>query len=66
MSQTYFNFRQKRKLDEMYDQMRSEFESAKRSAIQPAHSFYPRNEPDLFTNPPNIMDERETGRRGNT
>ncbi|XP_057457460.1 E3 ubiquitin-protein ligase CCNB1IP1 homolog isoform X2 [Lotus japonicus] len=56
--------RQKRKLDEMYDQMRSEFESAKRSAIQPAHSFYPRNEPDLFTNPPNIMDERETGRRG--
>ncbi|XP_061355708.1 E3 ubiquitin-protein ligase CCNB1IP1 homolog isoform X2 [Gastrolobium bilobum] len=56
--------RQKRKLDEMYDQLRSEFESAKRSAIQPASKFYSRNEPDLFSNPPNIMDERETGRKG--
>ncbi|KAJ1380631.1 putative E3 ubiquitin-protein ligase [Sesbania bispinosa] len=56
--------RQKRKLDEMYDQLRSEFESVKRSAIQPASNFYSRNEPDLFSNPPNIMDERENGRKG--
>ncbi|XP_028783950.1 E3 ubiquitin-protein ligase CCNB1IP1 homolog isoform X1 [Neltuma alba] len=56
--------RQKRKLDEMYDQLRSEYESVKRSAIQPANNFYSRNETDLFSNPPNIMDERETGRKG--
>ncbi|CAI8606871.1 unnamed protein product [Vicia faba] len=56
--------RQKRKLDEMYDQLRNEFDSAKRSAIQPASNFYPRNDRDLFSNPPNILDERETGRKG--
>ncbi|KAF7836614.1 E3 ubiquitin-protein ligase CCNB1IP1-like protein isoform X1 [Senna tora] len=56
--------KQKRKLDEMYDQLRSEYESVKRSAIQPATKFYSRNEPDLFSNPPNMMDERETGRKG--
>ncbi|KAK4255954.1 hypothetical protein QN277_008879 [Acacia crassicarpa] len=56
--------RQKRKLDEMYDQLRGEYESSKRSAIQPASNFYSRNETDLFSNPPNIMDERETGRKG--
>ncbi|CAJ2656954.1 E3 ubiquitin-protein ligase CCNB1IP1 homolog isoform X3 [Trifolium pratense] len=56
--------RQKRKLDEMYDQLRNEFDSVKRSAIQPASNFYSRNERDLFSNPPNILDERETGRKG--
>lgn len=56
--------RQKRKLDEMYDQLRNEFDSVKRSAIQPASNFYSRNERDLFSNPPNILDDRETGRKG--
>ncbi|RDX66803.1 E3 ubiquitin-protein ligase CCNB1IP1-like protein, partial [Mucuna pruriens] len=56
--------RQKRKLDEMYDQLRNEYESVKRSAIQPASNFYSRNETDLFSNPPNIMDDREIGRKG--
>lgn len=49
----------------MYDQLRNEFDSVKRSAIQPASNFYSRNERDLFSNPPNILDERETGRKGN-
>uniref|UniRef100_A0A0E0CID3 RING-type domain-containing protein n=1 Tax=Oryza meridionalis TaxID=40149 RepID=A0A0E0CID3_9ORYZ len=39
--------RQKRKLDEMYDQLRSEYESAKRSAIQPANNYFPRAQPDF-------------------
>ncbi|KAH1210207.1 E3 ubiquitin-protein ligase CCNB1IP1 [Glycine max] len=56
--------RQKRKLDEMYDQLRNEYDSVKRSAIQPADNFYSRNEHDLFSNPPNIMDGREMGRKG--
>ncbi|CAL0333710.1 unnamed protein product [Lupinus luteus] len=56
--------RQKRKLDEMYDQLRSEFESVKRSSIQPASNFYSRSEADLFSNVPNMMDDRETGRKG--
>ncbi|KAL2943340.1 E3 ubiquitin-protein ligase CCNB1IP1-like protein [Bienertia sinuspersici] len=55
--------RQKRKLDEMYDQLRSEFESAKRSAIQPAQNFYSRPEPDLFSNPNNMMDNQDTLRK---
>ncbi|KAK6946607.1 Zinc finger, RING-type [Dillenia turbinata] len=55
--------RQKRKLDEMYDQLRNEFESMKRSAIQPANSFYARNEHDLFTNPVNMMDNRDPIRK---
>lgn len=49
----------------MYDQLRSEFESMKRSAIQPASNFYSRNEPDLFSNPANMMDNREPIRKGN-
>uniref|UniRef100_A0A7N0TDL9 RING-type domain-containing protein n=1 Tax=Kalanchoe fedtschenkoi TaxID=63787 RepID=A0A7N0TDL9_KALFE len=49
--------RQKRKLDEMYDQLRSECETMKRSSIQPASNFYPRPEPDLFSNP-NLTDNR--------
>ncbi|KAL6314246.1 hypothetical protein AAG906_016447 [Vitis piasezkii] len=56
--------RQKRKLDEMYDQLRSEYESMKRSAIQPTTNFYSRPEPDLFSNQPNIMDNRDTIRKG--
>ncbi|KAF9620638.1 hypothetical protein IFM89_013664 [Coptis chinensis] len=51
--------RQKRKLDEMYDQLRSEYESAKQTAIQPARSFYARAEPDLFSSPANMMDNRD-------
>lgn len=31
--------RQKRKLDEMYDQLRNEYESVKRSALQPANKL---------------------------
>ncbi|KAH9745871.1 E3 ubiquitin-protein ligase CCNB1IP1-like [Citrus sinensis] len=53
--------RQKRKLDEMYDQLRSEYESMKRSAIQPSNSFYPRNDPDLFS--ANMMDNRDPIRK---
>ncbi|XP_050942972.1 E3 ubiquitin-protein ligase CCNB1IP1 homolog isoform X5 [Cucumis melo] len=56
--------RQKRKLDEMYDQLRNEHESLKRSAIQPVTNFYTRNEPDLFSNPVNLMDNREAMRKG--
>ncbi|XWS16842.1 hypothetical protein CRYUN_Cryun33cG0015000 [Craigia yunnanensis] len=56
--------RQKRKLDGMYDQLRSEYESMKRSAIQPANNFYARNEPDLFSNPAvNMTDSRDPIRR---
>ncbi|CAN0924383.1 E3 ubiquitin-protein ligase CCNB1IP1 homolog [Linum grandiflorum] len=58
--------RQKRKLDEMYDQMRSEYESMKRSAIQPASNFYSRrNDADLFADPGvTMMDTREPNRNG--
>ncbi|KAG2304674.1 hypothetical protein Bca52824_033325 [Brassica carinata] len=57
--------RSKRKLDEMYDQLRSEFESVKRTAIKPANNFYPRHqEPDFFSNPPvNMMENREPNRK---
>jgi E3 ubiquitin-protein ligase CCNP1IP1 len=51
--------RQKRKLDEMYDQLRNEYDSMKRSAIQPANNFFSRNEPDLFSNhAATMMDNR--------
>ncbi|KAA8524036.1 hypothetical protein F0562_010533 [Nyssa sinensis] len=56
--------RQKRKLDEMYDQLRSEYESMKRSAIQPANNFYSRAEPDLFSTPANMMNNRDPIRKG--
>ncbi|XP_057539942.1 E3 ubiquitin-protein ligase CCNB1IP1 homolog isoform X1 [Amaranthus tricolor] len=56
--------RQKRKLDEMYDQLRSEYDSVKRSAIQPANHLYSRTEPDLFSNPNNLMDNHNTLRKG--
>ncbi|KAF9589770.1 hypothetical protein IFM89_028679, partial [Coptis chinensis] len=51
--------RQKRKLDEMYDQLRSEYDSIKRSAIQPAGNFFSRAEPGLFSNPANMIDNRD-------
>ncbi|CAF2097340.1 unnamed protein product [Brassica napus] len=53
--------RSKRKLDEMYDQLRSEYESVKGTAIQPANNFYPRQqEPEFFSNPPfSMMENRE-------
>ncbi|KAL9266503.1 E3 ubiquitin-protein ligase CCNB1IP1-like protein [Drosera capensis] len=56
-------FTQKRKLDEMYDRLRSEYESQKRSAIQPVNNFYPRPEPDLFSNPSSMMDTRDPLRK---
>ncbi|XP_056847794.1 E3 ubiquitin-protein ligase CCNB1IP1 homolog isoform X2 [Raphanus sativus] len=58
--------RQKRKLDEMYDQLRSEYESVKRTSIQPANNFYSRHqEPDFFSNQPvNMMENREPTRKG--
>ncbi|KAG9146149.1 hypothetical protein Leryth_015943 [Lithospermum erythrorhizon] len=55
--------KQKRKLDEMYDQLRSEYESVKRGAIQPANNFFHRAEPDLFSNPANMMDNRDSMRK---
>ncbi|CAN1322300.1 E3 ubiquitin-protein ligase CCNB1IP1 homolog [Linum perenne] len=53
--------RQKRKLEEMYDQLRSENESMKRSAIQPVTNFYARrNDADLFADTgATMMDSRE-------
>ncbi|CAN1162904.1 E3 ubiquitin-protein ligase CCNB1IP1 homolog, partial [Linum perenne] len=58
--------RQKRKLEEMYDQLRSENESMKRSAIQPATNFYARrNDADLFADTgATMMDSREHIRNG--
>ncbi|XP_076934752.1 E3 ubiquitin-protein ligase CCNB1IP1 homolog isoform X2 [Bidens hawaiensis] len=56
--------RQKRKLDEMYDQLRSEYESVKRSAIQPANNFFSRTDHDLFTSPANMMGNRDPIRKG--
>ena len=50
----------------MYDQLRGEYESVKRAAIQPAANFYSRNEPDLFANPANMMDNRDPIRKGNS
>jgi len=48
--------RQKRKLDEMYDKLRTEYDSVKRSAIQPANNLFPRAQQDLFAGMPNMMD----------
>lgn len=56
--------RQKRKLDEMYDLARTEAESLKRSAIMPSNLSLS-EEPDLFSNPTNRIDNRDTIRRGN-
>ncbi|XP_068665320.1 E3 ubiquitin-protein ligase CCNB1IP1 homolog isoform X2 [Aristolochia californica] len=51
--------RQKRKLDEMYESLRNEYESMKRSAVQPVHNFFTRAEPEMFTSPANVMDNRD-------
>ncbi|GJM98199.1 hypothetical protein PR202_ga15186 [Eleusine coracana subsp. coracana] len=56
--------RQKRKLDEMYDKLRTEYDSLKRSAIQPANNLFPRAKPDLFAGMPNIMDNSNHLRQG--
>ncbi|KAK1616317.1 hypothetical protein QYE76_021834 [Lolium multiflorum] len=56
--------RQKRKLDEMYDQLRNEYESVKRSAIQPANNYFPRAQPDMFSGMPNILDGGDPLRQG--
>lgn len=57
--------RQKRKLDEMYDQARNEIESLKRQAIQPANNFFSRTEPsDLFSDPARRLDNRDSIRTG--
>lgn len=58
--------RQKRKLEEMYDQLKSEYESMKRSAIQPADSFYTRVEPDLFSSPATMVRSRDATRKGSS
>ncbi|XP_042028727.1 E3 ubiquitin-protein ligase CCNB1IP1 homolog isoform X2 [Salvia splendens] len=52
--------RQKRKLDDMYDQARNEIESMKRSAIQPANNFFTRPEANMFSEP----DRRDSIRTG--
>ncbi|XP_078170537.1 E3 ubiquitin-protein ligase CCNB1IP1 homolog isoform X1 [Carex rostrata] len=54
--------RQKRKLEEMHDQLRNEYESIKRSATLTNKSFA-RPEPDLFSGI-NIMDSRHMLRQG--
>jgi len=57
--------RQKRKLDEMYDKLRTEYDSVKRSAIQPANNLFPRAQQDLFAGMPNMMDNSNPLRQGN-
>lgn len=49
----------------MYDQLRNEYDSVKRTAIQPSN-FFSRAEPDLFANPANITDNRDNMRKGNS
>ncbi|CAN6201361.1 unnamed protein product [Urochloa humidicola] len=56
--------RQKRKLDEMYDKLRTEYDSLKRSAIQPANNLFPRAQQDLFGAMPNMMDNSNPLRQG--
>ncbi|XP_057859580.2 E3 ubiquitin-protein ligase CCNB1IP1 homolog isoform X1 [Cryptomeria japonica] len=51
--------RQKRKLEEMYDALRNEYEQTKRSAIQPRNNFLQRTaQDDLFSSPANLLDVR--------
>lgn len=56
--------RQKRKLDEMYDELKNDNDSLKRSAIQPASHFFSRPETDLFSNPTGRLDNRDKIRKG--
>jgi hypothetical protein len=65
VSEYSFFSRQKRKLDEMYDKLRTEYDSLKRSAIQPANNLFPRAQQDLFSGMPNMMDNSNTLRQGN-
>ncbi|XP_051113438.1 E3 ubiquitin-protein ligase CCNB1IP1 homolog isoform X2 [Andrographis paniculata] len=51
--------RQKRKLDEMYDQARNEIDSLKRIAVHPADHFFSRPQLDLFLNPASGRDNRD-------
>ncbi|CAN6169715.1 unnamed protein product [Urochloa humidicola] len=54
--------RQKRKLDEIYDKLRTEYDSLKHSAIQPANNLFPRAQQDLAM--PNMMDNSNPLRQG--
>ena len=54
-----------RNLEEMYDQLRSEYESIKCSAIQPANNLFSRAQPDPFASPANMMDNRDSMKKGN-
>ena len=65
VSEYSFFSRQKRKLDEMYDKLRTEYDSLKRSAIQPASNLFPRPQPDMFAGMPNMMDNSNSLRQGN-
>ncbi|CAN6216604.1 unnamed protein product [Urochloa humidicola] len=56
--------RQKRKLDELYDKLRTEYDSLKRSAIQPANNLFPRAQQDLFAAMPNMLDNSNPLRQG--
>ncbi|WVZ79832.1 hypothetical protein U9M48_027364 [Paspalum notatum var. saurae] len=56
--------RQKRKLDEMYDKLRTEYDSLKRSAIQPANKLFQRAQPDLFGGMPKMMDSSNPLKHG--
>jgi E3 ubiquitin-protein ligase CCNP1IP1 len=49
----------------MYDQLRNEYESVKRSALQPANNYLARPQPDLFAGMPNVMDGGDHLRQGN-
>ncbi|XP_068640780.1 E3 ubiquitin-protein ligase CCNB1IP1 homolog [Aristolochia californica] len=55
--------RQKRKLDEMYESLRNEYVSVKRSTIQPVNNFT-RAEPHTFSSPAKIMENRDLLRQG--
>lgn len=49
----------------MYDKLRTEYDSLKRSAIQPANNIFPRAQQDLFAGMPNMMDNSNPLRQGN-
>jgi len=48
----------------MYDKLRTEYDSLKRSAIQPASNLFPRPQPDMFAGMPNMMDNSNPLRQG--
>ncbi|KAH9330387.1 hypothetical protein KI387_002495, partial [Taxus chinensis] len=53
--------RQKRKLEEMYDALRNDYQQTKRSAIQPSNSFLQRD--DLFSNTANLLEVETASQR---